>query len=77
MERYVLAQADNPLAGHPERLPLELIGDGVTPRYQDSERGEITRQAGRTCYPSPSRLGSRLSWGRTPRTIHGRALPGL
>ncbi|MEI7682631.1 MAG: MOSC domain-containing protein [Betaproteobacteria bacterium] len=42
VERYVLAQPDNPLAGHPERLPLELIGDGVTPRYQDSERGEIT-----------------------------------
>ena len=42
VERFVLAQADNPLAGHPERLPLELIGDGITPRYQDSERGEIT-----------------------------------
>ena len=24
------------------RLTLELIGDGVTPRYTDSERGEIT-----------------------------------
>lgn len=42
VEGFVLAQADNPLAGHPERLPLELIGDGITPRYQDSERGEIT-----------------------------------
>lgn len=42
VQRYVLAQAGNPLAGHPERLPLELIGDGITPRYQDSERGEIT-----------------------------------
>jgi uncharacterized protein len=42
VERYVLAQPGNPLAGRPERLPLELIGDGVTPRYQDSERGEIT-----------------------------------
>ncbi len=42
VERYVLAQADNPLTGHPERLPLELIGNGITPRYQDSERGEIT-----------------------------------
>ncbi len=42
VEHYVLAQPGNPLAGRPERLPLELIGDGVTPRYQDSERGEIT-----------------------------------
>lgn len=42
VQSYVLAQPDNPLAGHPQRLPLQLIGDGVTPRYQDSERGEIT-----------------------------------
>jgi hypothetical protein len=42
VERYVLGQPGNPLAGRPERLPLELIGDGVTPRYQDSEQGEIT-----------------------------------
>ena len=42
VERYVLTLDENPLAGHPERLPLELIGDGVTPRYTDSERGEIT-----------------------------------
>jgi uncharacterized protein YcbX len=42
VEQYVLAQPANPLTGHPERLPLELIGDGVTPRYQDSERGEVT-----------------------------------
>ena len=42
IERFVLSLSENPLAGHPERLPLELIGDGLTPRYQDSERGQIT-----------------------------------
>jgi MOSC domain-containing protein len=42
IERFVLSLPENPLTGHPERLPLELIGDGITPRYQDSERGEIT-----------------------------------
>ena len=42
VEAFVLSLPENPLDGHPERLPLELIGDGVTPRYQDSERGEIT-----------------------------------
>ena len=42
VERYVLTLTENPLVGHPERRPLELIGDGVTPRYQDSQRGEIT-----------------------------------
>lgn len=42
VERYVLELPDNPLSGHHERLPLQLIGDGVTPRYQDSETGQIT-----------------------------------
>ena len=42
VERYVLSLPENPLNGHPERMPLELIGDGVTPRYHDSQKGEIT-----------------------------------
>ena len=42
IERYALALAENPLSGHPERLPLRLIGDGVTPRYQDNEGGQAT-----------------------------------
>ena len=39
---YVLKLAENPLTGHPQRLPLRLVGDGVTPRYQDNEAGQIT-----------------------------------
>jgi len=42
VERYVLAQEESPLREQPERQPLELVGDGTTPRYTDSERGEIT-----------------------------------
>lgn len=42
IERYVLGCSDNPLANHPERRPLRLVGDGVTPRYQDSQQGQIT-----------------------------------
>ena len=42
VERYVLGLADNPLTGHAERMPLQLVGDGVTPRYQDNEQGQIT-----------------------------------
>lgn len=42
VERYTLTLPENPLADHRERRPLELIGDGVTPRYQDSQRGEVT-----------------------------------
>ena len=30
------------LRGHPERLPLRLVGDGRTPRYQDRPDGYIT-----------------------------------
>ena len=39
---FVRTLEENPLSGHPERLPLRLIGDGITPRYQDNEAGQIT-----------------------------------
>jgi uncharacterized protein YcbX len=39
---FVLKLDENPLSGHPERLPLRVVGDGVTPRYQDNEAGQIT-----------------------------------
>ncbi|TAK83624.1 MAG: MOSC domain-containing protein [Betaproteobacteria bacterium] len=42
IERYVLELAENPLASHPERLPLRVVGDGVTPRYQDDRAGLVT-----------------------------------
>src|SRR3989442_3098180 len=39
---YVLTLDENPLAGHPERLPLRVIDDGITPRYHDAEAGQVT-----------------------------------
>ena len=48
VQRYVLDLQENPLSGHRERLPLELVGDGVTPRYQDSEQGQITLHSRQT-----------------------------
>ena len=42
LAEFALGLKENPLAGHPERLPLRLMGDGVTPRYHDSEAGEVT-----------------------------------
>ena len=39
---FVLGLGENPPAGHPERLPLRVIGDGVTPRYHDNEAGQVT-----------------------------------
>ena len=42
LEDYVLGLAENPLTGHPERCPLRLVGDGVRPRYQDNQAGQVT-----------------------------------
>ena len=39
---YVLSLDENPLKGQPARLPLKLVGDGATPRYQDNEAGQVT-----------------------------------
>ena len=39
---YALELDENPLSGHPERLPLRVIGDGLTPRYHDAEAGQVT-----------------------------------
>jgi uncharacterized protein len=42
IENYVLQLDENPLSSHPERLPLRVVGNGVTPRFQDNEAGLIT-----------------------------------
>ena len=42
IERYVLGLDSNPLSSQTERLPLRVVGDGVTPRYQDREPGYTT-----------------------------------
>jgi len=42
IENYVLHLDENPLSSHPERLPLRVVGDGITSRYQDNEAGQIT-----------------------------------
>lgn len=42
IEDYVLRLDENPLSSHPGRLPLRLVGDGGTPRYQDNEAGQVT-----------------------------------
>ena len=39
---YVLSLDENPLKGQPKHLPLKLVGDGTTPRYQDNEAGQVT-----------------------------------
>lgn len=39
---YVLSLEANPLSSQPDRLPLRIVGDGITPRYQDDEEGYVT-----------------------------------
>ena len=39
---YVLTLPEGPLTGHPERLPLRLVGDGRTPRLTDRPDGYVT-----------------------------------
>ncbi len=45
IEEYVLTLDENPLSSQPDRLPLRVVGDGVTPRYQDNVRGYVTLHA--------------------------------
>jgi len=42
MAAYALGLAESALHGHLERLPLRLVGDGRTPRYQDAPDGTVT-----------------------------------
>jgi uncharacterized protein YcbX len=42
IEDYVLRLDENPLSSHAERMPLRVVGDGVTACYQDNEAGQIT-----------------------------------
>ncbi len=39
---FAAGLAETPLADHPERMPLRLIGDGVTPRFHDRPDGYVT-----------------------------------
>lgn len=40
--QYVLGLEESPVVGHPERLPLRLVGDGETPQFHDSREGRVT-----------------------------------
>jgi hypothetical protein len=42
VQRFVLGLEDNPLAADAARLPIKLVGDGATPRYQDKAAGHVT-----------------------------------
>ena len=39
---YVRTLDENPIGNRADRLPLRVVGDGTTPRYQDREPGYVT-----------------------------------
>ena len=42
LQRYVLSLDENPLRGHPQRLPVRLIGDPATPAFADHASRHIS-----------------------------------
>ena len=54
---YVLSLDENPLKGQPKHLPLKLVGDGATPRYQDNETGQVTLHSRESVASAGAALG--------------------
>ena len=42
IEQYILGLEESPIASRMNGLPLRVVGDGITPRYQDREPGYTT-----------------------------------
>jgi uncharacterized protein YcbX len=42
IEQYILGLDESPVASRKDRLPLRVVGDGITSRYQDREPGYTT-----------------------------------
>jgi uncharacterized protein len=42
IEQYILGLEVNPVSSNTDRIPLRVVGDGITPRYQDREPGYTT-----------------------------------
>jgi uncharacterized protein YcbX len=58
---YVLKLEENPLTGHPERLPLRVIGDGYSPRYHDDAAGRVTLHGRGSLQTLQTTLGNEVS----------------
>ena len=71
---YVLKLQENPLSGHPERLPLRVIGDGLAPRYHDEEAGRVTLHGRGSLQALAAALGTEVSEQRFRSNI---AVDGL
>jgi uncharacterized protein YcbX len=58
---YARQLDENPLSGHPERVPLRLVGDGVAPRYHDDEAGRVTLHSRGSLEALSAALGTEVS----------------
>ncbi len=64
---FVSSLSVNPLVGHPERLPLNLIGDGRQGLFHDFEEGGVTLHSVESVNALTSHMGIRID-GRRFRT---------
>ena len=51
---------ENPLAGHPERMPLQLVGDGHTPRFHDRTAHNVTLVGAASMAALEQRVGAEI-----------------
>ena len=64
---FVTSLEINPLVGHPERVPLNLIGDGRQGLFHDSQEGGVTLHSRESLKAFQDHLGSNID-GRRFRT---------
>jgi len=57
LTEYVLSLDENPLRDQPGRLPLKLVGDGRTPRYQDNQTGQVSLHSRESLAAAGAALG--------------------
>jgi len=64
---YVTSLDDNPLVGHPERVPLKLVGDGRQGLFHDTAAGGVTVYGAESLKALESQIGAPVD-GRRFRT---------
>ena len=67
VSKFVSSLEINPLVGHPERLPLNLIGDGRQALFHDSEIGGVTLYSSESLAALQASVGTDID-GRRFRT---------
>jgi uncharacterized protein YcbX len=75
LTQFLSGLDENPLRDHPERLPLKLVGDGLSSRYQDNSAGLTTLHSRASIAAAGAALGDpRLS---ELRFRHNIAIDGV